>query len=79
MATEAHWESWTMATLAPYLDTVVTAFGTERIMFGSDWPVCLVATEYSKWLNGVQNYFNTFSITEQEAIFANNATKFYKI
>ena len=79
MATEAHWETWTMATLEPYLDTVVAAFGPERIMFGSDWPVCLVATSYSKWLKGVQKYFNTFSNTEQEAIFAGNAIKFYKL
>ncbi len=79
MATEANWETWTMAGLQPYLDTVVEAFGTERIMFGSDWPVCLVASSYAKWLNGVQNYFNTFSSTEQEAIFAGNAIKFYKL
>jgi L-fuconolactonase len=79
MATEANWETWTMAGLQPYLDTVVAAFGTERIMFGSDWPVCLVATSYAKWLKGVQNYFNTFSSTEQEAIFAGNAIKFYKL
>ncbi len=79
MATEANWESWSMAGLQPYLDTVVEAFGTERIMFGSDWPVCLVATSYSKWLKGVQNYFNTFSSAEQEAIFAGNAIKFYKL
>jgi len=79
MATEANWETWTMANLQPYLDTVVEAFGTERIMFGSDWPVCLVATSYAKWLNGVQNYFNTFSSTEQESIFAGNAIKFYKL
>ena len=78
MATEANWETWTMAGLQPYLDTVVEAFGTERIMFGSDWPVCLVASSYAKWLKGVQKYFNTFSSTEQEAIFAGNAIKFYK-
>ena len=79
MATEANWETWTMAGLQPYLDTVVAAFGTERIMFGSDWPVCLVASSYAKWLNGVQKYFNTFSSTEQELIFADNAIKFYKL
>ena len=79
MATEANWETWTMAGLQPYLDTVVEAFGTERIMFGSDWPVCLVASSYAKWLNGIQNYFNTFSSTEQELIFADNAIKFYKL
>lgn len=79
MVTEADWGNWTMATLQPYLDTVVEAFGTERILFGTDWPVCLVASTYSTWLNGIQNYFNTFSISEQENIFANNAIKFYKI
>jgi L-fuconolactonase len=79
MATEAQWDTWTMDTLKPYIDTVVEAFGTERIMFGSDWPVCLVASSYEKWLKGLQNYFNTFSISEQEAFFANNAIKFYKL
>lgn len=79
MATEANWETWTMTGLQPYLGTVVATFGTERIMFGSDWPVCLVASSYAKWLNGVQKYFNTFSSTEQEAIFAGNAIKFYKL
>ena len=79
MVTEAHWENWTMATLQPYLDTVVAAFGPNRILFGTDWPVCLVASTYSTWLHGIQNYFNTFSIAEQENIFANNAIKFYKL
>ncbi|MCX6212333.1 MAG: amidohydrolase family protein [Bacteroidetes bacterium] len=79
MVTEANWNNWTAADLKPYLDLVVAAFGTERIMFGSDWPVCLVASTYSKWLNLVQNYFNTFSSSEQEAIFAGNAIKFYKL
>ncbi|NDD16388.1 MAG: amidohydrolase, partial [Chitinophagia bacterium] len=79
MATEAHWYSWTMDTLKPYIDTVVETFGTDRIMFGSDWPVCLLASSYSKWLETLQNYFNTFSIDEQSSFFANNAIKFYKI
>jgi len=79
MVTEANWNCWTIADLQPYLDSVVAAFGTERIMFGSDWPVCLVASSYSKWLQLVQNYFNTFSNSEQEAIFAGNAIKFYKL
>ena len=79
MATEANWNSWTMDTLKPYIDTVVEAFGTDRIMFGSDWPVCLLASSYSKWLETLQNYFNTFSIDEQASFFANNAIKFYKL
>ena len=79
MVTEANWNNWTAADLKPYLDEVVAAFGTDRILFGSDWPVCLVASTYSKWLQLVQNYFNTFSSSEQEAIFAGNAIKFYKL
>ena len=79
MATEANWNSWTMDTLKPYIDTAVEAFGAKRIMFGSDWPVCLLASSYSKWLETLQNYFNTFSIDEQASFFANNAIKFYKL
>jgi len=79
MATEANWNTWTMDTLKPYIDTVVEAFGTDRIMFGSDWPVCLLASSYSKWLETLQNYFTTFSIDEQASFFANNAIKFYKL
>lgn len=79
VATEANWDTWTMDTLKPYIETVVEAFGTERIMFGSDWPVCLLASSYSKWLEILQNYFNTFSIDEQASFFANNAIKFYKL
>jgi len=79
MATEANWNTWTMDTLKPYIDTVVEAFGTDRIMFGSDWPVCLLASSYSKWLETLQNYFNTFSIDEQASFFAHNAINFYKL
>jgi len=79
MATEANWNTWTMDTLKPYIDSAVEAFGTDRIMFGSDWPVCLLASSYSKWLETLQNYFNTFSIDEQASFFANNAIKFYKL
>jgi len=79
MATEANWNTWTMDTLKPYIDTVVEAFGTDRIMFGSDWPVCLLASSYSKWLETLQNYFNTFSIDEQASLFAKNSIKFYKL
>jgi L-fuconolactonase len=79
MTTEANLNSWTIGTLKPYIDIAVEAFGTDRIMFGSDWPVCLLASSYSKWLETLQNYFNTFSIDEQASFFANNAIKFYKL
>ena len=48
MVTEADWQNWTEADLKPYIDTVVEAFTPRRLMFGSDWPVCLVAAKYAK-------------------------------
>jgi L-fuconolactonase len=48
-------------------------------MFGSDWPVCLVASSYSKWLQTVQDYFESFSKEEQEKVFSGNAIKFYNL
>ena len=48
VVTEANWENWTLDTLRPYLDVVVHAFSAERLIVGSDWPVCLVATGYTR-------------------------------
>jgi len=79
MITEAHWDTWQPAHLHPYLDVVVAAFGTQRIMFGSDWPVCLVAGSYRQWLKVVQNYFSGYSFEEQERFFAGNAITFYQL
>ena len=79
MVTEADWHNWTAEQLKPYLDVVVESFGIDRIMFGSDWPVCLVASSYSKWLQTVQNYFESFSEEDQEKIFSGNAARFYNL
>lgn len=79
MVTEAAWKEWNSKQLKPYLDTVVSCFGTERLLFGSDWPVCLVAASYSKWLHTVTDYFAPFSETEKENVFYRNAQKFYGI
>ena len=79
MVTEADWHHWTAEQLKPYLDVVVESFGIDRIMFGSDWPVCLVASSYSKWLETVQNYFESFSKEDQEKVFSSNAIKFYNL
>lgn len=77
MVTEADWKNWTPEDLSPYIDVVVNSFGTGRVMFGSDWPVCLVAAQYQQWLSFVKNYFASYSIQEQEAIFSKNASTFY--
>ena len=79
MVTEADWHNWTAEQLKPYLDVVVESFGIDRIMFGSDWPVCLVATSYSKWLQTVQNYFESFTEEDQEKIFSGSAARFYNL
>ncbi|MGC4104260.1 amidohydrolase family protein [Ferruginibacter sp.] len=79
MVTEADYKLWKKADFTPYMDAVVEAFGTKRIMYGSDWPVCLVAASYSEMINIVQEYFDSFTTNEQEAIFGNNASAFYKL
>jgi L-fuconolactonase len=79
LITEADWEKWTPEQIYPYLDVVVDAFGFDRIMFGSDWPVCLVASTYERWLNLLQTYFVKFSATEQEKFFSLNCESFYKL
>lgn len=79
MATEADHRLWQPAHLTPYIDTVVQAFGTKRIMYGSDWPVCLVAGRYQKIIQVVENYFVDFTTTEQTNIFSNNANSFYQL
>jgi L-fuconolactonase len=79
MVTEADYENWQASDFIPYLDTVVNAFGTKRIMYGSDWPVCLVAATYGDMLNVVKDYFNGFSETEQQDFFGNNAQLFYQL
>ncbi len=79
MVTEADWEGWTNDDFKPYLDVIVNAFGTARIMFGSDWPVCLVAASYKKMKDIVDDYFLNFSRSEQEAFFGKAAIGFYNL
>lgn len=79
MVTEADWKAWTRDDFRRVLDTAVAAFGTGRILFGSDWPVCQVAASYSDTLGIVQDYFSTFSKSEQDAFFGGNATAFYNL
>ena len=79
MVTEADWQTWKIDDFKPYLDIVVNSFGTSRVLFGSDWPVCLVAGSYEKVLEIVKNYFNSFSAQEQDLVFGENALKFYNL
>lgn len=76
MVTEADWKNWTQNDMIPYLDIVSEAFGARRLMFGSDWPVCLVAAQYREVVSVVSKYF---SVTEHEAVMGGNATRFYQL
>ncbi|WP_439558811.1 amidohydrolase family protein [Dyadobacter sp.] len=79
MVTEADWSNWEKADFRPYLDTVFEAFGTERVMFGSDWPVCLVAAEYEGAKGILTDYLSMFSDSEVRQVMGKNAIDFYKL
>jgi L-fuconolactonase len=77
MVTEADWKTWTPEKLKPYMDVAVDAFGPERLMAGSDWPVCLVACSYDRWWQVLREYFERFSDTERAQVFGANAVEVY--
>ncbi len=79
MVTEADWQHWKEEDFTPYLDTVVEAFGTDKLMIGSDWPVCRLAGDYETVMRLTMNYFKSFSAAEQENIFGGNAIRFYNL
>jgi L-fuconolactonase len=79
MVTEAEWYRWEKSDFHPYLDVVLEAFGPSRLMFGSDWPVCLVAASYTSAVNIVEEYFASLTKDEQDDIFGNTAAKFYNL
>ncbi|MFG0254777.1 MAG: amidohydrolase family protein [Rhodopirellula sp. JB053] len=79
VATEVRDDSWSVETIRPYWDVALEAFGTDRLMYGSDWPVCLLATEYSRWLGAVKELAAPLSDSEQEKFFSGNAAKAYSL
>jgi L-fuconolactonase len=79
MITEADYKSWSPEQIKPYMELVLEAFGPERLLFGSDWPVCLVAGNYSKVKKLVTDFISTLSSTEQAQIMGVNAINFYNL
>jgi L-fuconolactonase len=79
MATEADWRNWTEADMAPYFDAVLAAFSPARLMFGSDWPVMLVASDYARWHSTVTNAISALSSEEQSKIFGATAAQVYRL
>lgn len=79
MITEADYNAWSKAQLKPYIDLVFDAFGTNRLMYGSDWPVCLVAGSYKQVKDIVLDYIADLSSEEQKNIMGHNAVQFYNL
>lgn len=79
LVTEADHEHWKEADIKPYLEVVFEAFGPQRLMFGSDWPVCLLAADYSRVLRLIQDYIGQLNSLEQEMVMGLNARNFYKL
>lgn len=75
--TEAAWKKWSAGDFYPYLDVVFEAFGTDRLLFGSDWPMILFSGIYVQWKSLVEKYMENFSTEEREKVFGLNAVQFY--
>lgn len=79
MVTEADPKNWTPESLTPYFEVALEAFGPQRILYGTDWPVCLAGVSYTNWLTTVQTALMSLSESERSAIFADNAKRFYSL
>jgi len=77
--TEANWSDWSQETFRPYLDHVLNSFSPSRMMFGSDWPVCLLAATYTDTINLMEEFTKNFTKSEQESFWAGTAKRAYKL
>jgi L-fuconolactonase len=79
MVTEAHWQKWQADDFRPYLDVVFEAFGPDRLMIGSDWPVCTLSAGYESAMGIVLDYVRQLPVTQQEGILGGNCLRFYRL
>jgi L-fuconolactonase len=79
LATEADPARWTLADLQPYFEAALEAFSPGRLMFGSDWPVCTLASSYSRWVETVQALTAPLSAIERERIMGGTAVEAYRL
>jgi L-fuconolactonase len=79
MVTEADWDSWSSQQLKPYFDVVLAAFGPSRLMFGSDWPVLTLASDYQTWVHTVQSLIADLSTDERDRIMSGTAREAYRL
>lgn len=77
LVTEADWNSWSVADLVPYADTVLDAFGPRRLMYGSDWPVCQLASDYVEVIDVVECLVSRLGPAEHREVFAGTAVRTY--
>jgi len=79
LVTEADWRGWTPDQIRPYLDVAFECFGYERLMVGSDWPVCTVAADYGRTMRVVTDYLRDRPALEQDAVLGGNATRLWRL
>jgi len=79
MVTEADWTNWKTIDFRPYIDQVIGSFGTDRVMFGSDWPVCLLAASYEQVCEVVEKNTSHLSLKEKKSLWGMNAHNFYDL
>ena len=79
LVTEADWKNWKPEQIAPYIGVALEAFGSERLMIGSDWPVCMVAGTYGRVMDIVKTYLARYSAEVQEGVLGGNAQRFWKL
>ncbi len=79
LVTEADWTQWTPGDIEPYLDVAFECFGAERLMIGSDWPVCTVAGDYARTMAVVNDYVARRPAAERDAVLGGNAIRFWKL
>lgn len=79
LVTEADWQHWTPDQINPYLEVAFEAFGPDRLMIGSDWPVCLVAASYQQVISIIGNHMQAYSKAVQDAVMGGNAQRFWRL
>ena len=79
LVTEAAWQGWKRADFTPYLEVALETFSPERLMFGSDWPVCTLAAEYADVIGIVRDFLAPLAAAEREAILGGTASRFYSL
>ena len=79
MVSEADYQEWTPLQLFPYFEVILEAFGPDRLLFGSDWPVCLVATSFKNWMELVRENISQLSESERVKMMGENAIRLYQL